>query len=161
MANADRPRGFWPHGKILRLSEYESGSACYPGDMVVLASDGQVDPSASAGTALLGCCISYASAAGQSVLVCDDPEQKYVVQADETQASSQAIVGCAADVVVTAGDSTFKTSRQELDSSDAAQSAGPLIILAKETRPDNAFGAQVDLIVKINEHQLKDAYNGV
>ncbi len=161
MANADRPRGFWPHGKVLRITEYESGSACYPGDMVVLASDGQVDPSASAGTAPLGCCLTYASAAGQSVMVCDDPEQKYVVQADETQASSQAIVGCAADIVVTAGNSTYKTSRQELDSSDLAQSSGPLIVLAREVRPDNAFGDQVDLIVKINTHQLAEAYNGV
>lgn len=161
MANADRPAGFRPFGKILRANVYQSGSACYPGDMVVLASDGQVDPAGSAGAQPLGVCLSYASAAGEDVLVCDDPMQLYIVQADETEASAQAIVGCAADMVVTSGNTTYKTSRMELDSSDAAQSGGPLIIVGYERRPDNAWGTNVDLIVRINDRQLNDAYNGI
>ncbi len=161
MANTDRPKGFWPHGKVLNSNVYESGSACFPGDMVTLASDGQVDPSGAAGTAPLGVCLSYASGAGVKILVADDPDQRFSVQADETHLTSQAIVGCACDVVITAGDTTYKTSRQELDSSDAAQSAGPLIILGIEPRPDNAWGTQVTAIVKINTHQLAEGYNGI
>jgi hypothetical protein len=64
MANLDRPRGFEPHGEIKQVVVQEAGSACFPGDMVALASDGQVDPVAT-GAKVLGLCLSYASAAGQ------------------------------------------------------------------------------------------------
>jgi hypothetical protein len=161
MANADRPRGFAPYGKIKSANTYEAGAACYPGDLVSLASDGQVDPTA-AGATILGCCLSYASAAGAKVLVSDDPEQRYVVQADETEVDAQTDIGNNCDITATAGNSTYKTSRQELDSSTIGTSAAQLTILDIEQRPDNAFGGFVDVIVRINEHQVqKDAFAGV
>ena len=153
MANSDRPRGFAPHGKVLRASVYEAGAAIYPGDMVKLSSDGQIDP-VSAGDPILGCALGYAAAAGDKVLVCDDPKQKYVVQADETEISAQSLVGNVADVVATAANTTYKCSRHELDSSDAGTTTAQLIILGIEARPDNAFGAQVDVICMINEDQF-------
>jgi hypothetical protein len=160
MANADRPCGFRPHGKILRANVYESGAAIYPGDAVKLSSDGQIDPAA-AGDALLGVALSYASAAGAEVLVADDPSQRFVVQADETQVDAQTDIGNVCDIVATAGNSTYKLSRMELDSSDVNTTSGQLCILGYERRADNALGTNVDAIVKINEHQLKDAFAGV
>lgn len=161
MANADRPRGFEPFGEIKSVGVYESGSACYPGDMVALASDGQVDPVA-AGATILGCCLSYASAAGARVLVADHPEQRFIVQADETEVDAQTDIGNNCDITATGGSSTYKTSRQELDSSTIAASAAQLTILDIEQRPNNAFGGFVDVIVRVNEHQVaKDAFAGV
>jgi hypothetical protein len=148
-------------GKVLRANYYEAGSAVYPGDLVALASDGQVD-AASAGGTILGCALTYASAAGTKVLVCDDPEQRYVVQADETEVDAQTDIGNNCDITATGGSSTYKTSRQELDSSSIGTSAAQLTILDIEQRPDNAFGGFVDVIVRINEHQVnKDAFAGI
>ena len=53
-----------------------------------------------------------------------------------------------------AGNTTYKASRQEVDSSSIGTgSGGQLVILGIEDRPDNALGAQVDVLVKINENQ--------
>lgn len=161
MANLDRPCGFRPYGPVKASKVMEAGSAIYPGDAVKLASDGQVD-SASAGNTLFGVALTYASAAGADVLVSYDPSQLYTVQSDETEASAQTVVGLNADIVATAGNSTYKASRQELDSSVAAAGGSQqLTIMGYEKRPDNAFGAQVDLIVKINENQLVDSFAGI
>lgn len=161
MANADRPRGFQPYGSVLKAVKMEAGSACYPGDAVKLASDGQVDP-ASAGDALLGVALNYASGAGEPITVSIDPSQLYIVQADTGEVSSQAAVGLVADIVATAGDSTLKISRQELDASAAAAGgAQQLLILGLEPRPDNAWGEFADLIVKINETQAEEDFAGI
>lgn len=161
MPNADRPRGFQPYGKVRQAIKMEAGSACYPGDALTLASDGQVDP-ASAGGAIVGIALNYASGAGEPVNVSVDPMQLYVVQADGSEISSQAAVGLVADITATAGDSTLKQSRQELDSS-AANTGGAqqLLIVGLEPRPDNAWGEFADLIVKINENQAEEDFAGV
>lgn len=159
MANQDRPRGFAPHGKVLRQNVYESGSACYPGDLVTLASDGQVDPTSGTGV-ILGVCMSYASGAGIKILVCDDPEQRFISQADETEIDAQTDIGQTCDATLTAGSSTYKTSRQEVDSSTIGSSK-QLVILDYEYRPDNALGGFVDAVVRINKHQLVDAFAGI
>lgn len=153
MANADRPQGLRPEGELKRSTEYEAGSEVFPGDLVAMAADGQVD-AAAAGGAALGVALTYASAAGEKVFVSDDPEQRYTVQADEADIADQASVGQNADIVAAAGDGTYKVSRQELDSSTAAAADGQLRILAKAKGENNDFGGQVELVVKINENQL-------
>jgi hypothetical protein len=160
MANADRPRGFWPVGKIKSANVYESGSAIAPGEFVRIAADGQIDAVA-AGETILGLALSYASGSGQDVLVCDDPEQRYIGQADETEIDAQTDVGNNCDVLATADNTTYKTARMEIDSSTIAASAAQLTILGIEKRPDNALGAQVDVVVRVNEHQLVDAFAGI
>jgi hypothetical protein len=161
MANLDQPRGFEVFGSLMRASVYESGSACYPGDMVALASDGQVDPAGATGS-LLGLCLSYASASGAQILVADHPDQLFSAQCDETEGDVQSDIGNTAGIVATAGNSTYKTSRQEIDSSDIAQgSSQALMVLGLDRTVNNAFGAQSKLIIRINEHQLKEASVGV
>jgi hypothetical protein len=160
MANADRPRGFECKGNPLRVNAYESGSACYPGDFVALASDGQVDPVA-AGAKILGLCLSYASAAGAEILVADHPDQLYVGQADESDLNAQTDIGNCCDIVATGGNSTYKTSRQEVDSSTVGASSAQLLILGIENRPNNALGEFVDVVVRVNESQMADSFAGV
>lgn len=160
MANRDKPCGARPFGRVRSAQIYEAGSAVYPGDFVRLASDGQVD-AAAAGATILGVALSYASAAGVKVLVSDHPDQRYVIQADEADVDAQTDIGNNCDHLATAGDSTYKVSRHELDSSTIAASAAGLTILDIEQRPDNALGTNVDVVVRINEHQLVDAFAGV
>jgi hypothetical protein len=159
MANFDRPRGFQPYGSLLRSSLYQAGSTVYPGDFVRLASDGQVD-AAAAGETLIGVALQYATV-GQDVMVSDDPDQRYVAQADEAELDAQTDVGQSVDIVATAGNSTYKTSRQEIDSSTAGTSSGQLLILALNTRPDLTGGANMEAICKINELQFVASFAGV
>ncbi len=161
MANKDTPKGFRPLGEPTQIVVMEAGSACYPGDMVRLASDGQVDP-ATAGATILGLCLDYASAAGTKVRVSVDPDQLYVGQADETELDAQTDIGNLCDILATSGNTTYKVSRQEVDSSTVGTgSGGQLVIMGLSSRIDNAFGAQAEVIVKINEHQLVTGFAGV
>jgi hypothetical protein len=153
MANPDLPKGFELWGNAVRINEYESGSACYPGDLVNLASDGQVDP-ASTGGIILGVCLSYASAAGVKIMVADHPDQLVACQADETEIDVQTDIGNMCDHVATAGNSTYKTSRHELDSSTVGTSAAGLQILRIEPVSGNALGTNVKVVCRINEHAL-------
>lgn len=152
MANLDRPKGFECYGEPLRVNPYESGSACYPGDLVAIAADGQVDPVA-AGAEILGVCLSYASAAGAVIMVADHPDQLISAQGDEAELDAQTDIGQCCDILATAGNSTYKTSRQEVDSSSVG-SAAQLQILRISTRQGNAGGANAEVVCRIHEHQL-------
>lgn len=150
MANADRPRGFMPVGKVKQVAIMEAGSTCYPGDFVSLASDGQVDPSAAAAD-IIGLCLDYATV-GQKVRVSVDPSQEYVGQATAGQIDAQTDIGQTCDILATAGNSTYKQSRQEIDSSSIGASQQLLLVrLAPEGL--NEFGTNAAVVVKINQNQ--------
>jgi hypothetical protein len=153
MANLNRARGFEPKGIPLRVNPYVAGSEIFPGDMVMgAASDGQVDASAGgAAELLLGSALNYASGAGAQVMVSDHPSQLYIVQmaSGETEASTQ--VGDYCEVKATAGNSTFKQSRQEVDTV-AETNTKPLRVVALDTVVNNAYGDNVDVVVSINTH---------
>jgi len=154
MANPDRPQGLVPADRPRQVTEYVAGAAIYPGDAVRMQDDGKVDPAA-ASEALLGIALSYAAADGDKVLVCDDPDQRYVVQADGADIDAQTDIGLNYDILATAGDSTYKVSRMEMDSSTGATTATlPLRLLSVGRRIDNEFGAQAECVVKINAAQL-------
>lgn len=154
MANRDEPKGLSPKGEPKRLNKYIAAGVIYPGDAVSQEAGGRV-VAASATSALIGVSASYSSGAGESVMVWDDPNQLFVVQADDSTVDAQTDIGLNYDLLATAGDSTYRVSRMELDASTQATTATlPLKLLAIEERPDNALGAQVDCIVKINNHQL-------
>lgn len=154
MANADRPSGAECWGEVLRAQRYVADEAIYPGDFVNLNSSGKVEP-ADASEALLGVALGYASTDGDSVMIADHPDQMFRIQADDADIDAQTDMGLNYNIVATAGDSTYKLSRMELDSDSAATTASlPLKLLDWDRRPDNALGAQVDCIVKINNHEL-------
>lgn len=156
MANRDEPQGFRPKGEPKRLTAYVAAGIIYPQEAVKLSS-GKVTQAAGGAEALLGVAASYAAADGDEVMVYDDPDQEYIVQADEADIDAQADIGKNAPVVATAGDAAYRIARQELDSSLAAADADlPLLIKGIDKRPNNALGAQVDCIVKISRNQLAD-----
>lgn len=156
MPNADRPKGFEPYGEVLNIGKYQAGSAVYPGDAVALASDGQVDPVAAGdGTRCLGVAASYASAAGEDLMVFDHPDQKFVGQADATQIDAQTDIGNTCNFITTAGNSAFQMSRMELDAADIGTTVtAQTRVLGIEEGPSNALGAQVKVVFKINQHEL-------
>lgn len=159
MANLDQPTGFRPAGEVKQAAPFECGSAVYPGDMVCIASDGQIDAVA-AGGAILGCALQY-GASGDKILVSIDGSQLYVVNASATELDAQTDIGNVADIVVGTASTLYRISRQELDTTTLSTTSGQLAILGIEPRPDNALGANVDVIVKINENQLKEAFAGI
>lgn len=157
MANDDRPRGAEPHGKVLRATKYVADAAIYPGDFVEPTSAGKVQALSSAtSNPILGVALSYAAADGDEVLVADHPDQLFKIQSDDaTEPAAQTAIGLNYDAVITAGNSTYKISRMELDgSSGATTAATPLRLVDIDNRPDNAFGANADCIVRINMHAL-------
>lgn len=160
MANLDRPRGFVPKGKVQQAIKAQAGSTIYPGEFVSLASDGQWDATA-AGAVVGGLALQYAAAAGDYLMVSIAPDQLYLGQADESELDAQTDIGNCCDIVATAGNSTYKAARQEIDSSTVAGSSAQLIIMDINPRPGNAAGEFAEVVVKINEHQFKTAYAGV
>lgn len=166
MANKDRARGFEPHGSLLRQEPYVAGAEVFPGDAVVLSDDGKVDPATSAASPILGVALTYAAADGDEVMVADHPDQQLIVQADGSDIDAQTDIGNNALILSTAGDSTYRVSRQELDSSTlsaVATTSGsyPLRVMRVDARPDNEAGAQVDVVVAINNHQLGQSRDGI
>lgn len=159
MANLDMPRGFMCKGVPLRVNKYEAGSTVYPGSLVTMASDGQCDE-VTAGVVILGLAMSYATV-GLPLLVADDPNQLIIGQCDETEIDAQTDIGNCCDIVATAGNSTYKASRQEVDSSNQGTGTAQLMILGIVDSPNNVLGEFVDVICKINEHQLANTVAGV
>jgi hypothetical protein len=158
MANADRPRGFEPWGKVLRTSEYVAGASIKPGDALVLSSDGKVDPVATGGSAYTSFVLGVAATAaadGEAIQVYDHPDQMYVVQADGADIAAQTDIHLNYGILGTSADTTYDISRMELDSSSGGlTNTLSLKLLRIDKRDDNALGAQVDCVVRINNNQL-------
>lgn len=151
MANADRPTGLRPFERILRETPYVAGGTIYPNEAVKMNSSGQIVVAA-AGDALRGAAANYATS-GQTVLVLDDPSQKFVIQAEGSVAATD--VGLNADIVATAGNSSYRQSRMELDAATLATTTAQLRILALSPAIDNAAGSAAKCVVVINEHELR------
>lgn len=160
MANADKPRGLRPAERVMRQTPYVADGTIYPGDAVKIEDDGKV-VSASASDALLGVAVNYATA-GDKIMVLDDPDQKFVVQADDGTALAQTGIGLNYNIVATSGNSSYRQSRMELDSdSGATTSTLPLRLLGFDASIDNAAGEFAECVVVINNHQLRKASAGL
>lgn len=157
MANKDRPRGAEPWGELLRVTERQAGGAIGIGDIVALDADGEVVVVAASGSqtdlACLGAAITSASAQGDKVIVADHPDQLFRIQADGADIDAQTDINQNYGIVATAA--VGGESRHELDSSSGTADATESLKLLEIDRTEgNALGAQVDCIVKINNHQL-------
>lgn len=163
MANVDLPRGFRPYGDIKSCNSYSAGGTIYPGDAVKFSAGTSSTTvrraevvAGTAGAALCGVALNYAVAGGK-VLVADDPSQLFVGQCDEADFDNQVDLGLNASILATAGSSTYKVSRMEVDSSTLATTATlELKVLGYIERQDgkNEMGANAEVIFKINNHQL-------
>lgn len=88
--------------------------------------------------------------------VLDDPSQLFLIQADEDIV--QADIGKNADIVGTGGSTVNGISSMELDSSTVANTAALNVkIVGLSASPDNAFGTNAVVVVKINEHMYGSA----
>ena len=153
MANKDTPQGLRPYGEVKQISVEQAGAEVFPGDAVIKAADGQVDP-VTAGNDIYGVALTHAAAANDDVNISVAPDQQYVIQANGAEIANQDDMGQNAEILATAGNTTFDQSRMELDSNTLKTSTGQLNIIDIDQRPDNALGLNVDVIVKINEHQI-------
>ena len=178
MANADRPKGFYPlrhlAGGVIRSNGIYTiastyGANIFRGDAVKMASDGTLNVAAAGDTILgvfEGC--AYTDSTGAPIFspywptgitatdiiayVYDDPWIAYGIQVDGTIAATE--VGTCADIVANAGSTTTGNSGFELNSSTGSGSA-QCKILGIVPDPENSWGANVDVIVIINESFLK------
>ena len=182
MANKDSAFGLRPIGKVGQnrdnqgLSEYDiaaSASAIYFNDPVEILSTGTIGVAA-ATDALLGSLggvfftdastskptfANHLDASNTATdikgFVSDDPYERFEVQADGATAAAD--VGLNADIVQAAGSSPDYVSKVELQTSDQKTGTAQLRILgiSKDIENNEAGSANVNLVVLINEHQLK------
>ena len=182
MANKDAAFGLRPIGKVGQnrdnqgLSEYDiaaSASAIYFNDPVEILSTGTIGVAA-ATDALLGSLggvfftdastskptfANHLDASNTATdikgFVSDDPYERFEIQSDGATEATD--VGQNADIVYAAGSSPDYVSKVELDESDHKDATAQLRIIGISKDPDNneAGSANVNLVVLINEHQLK------
>jgi hypothetical protein len=191
MANKDAAFGLKAIGKVGQnrdaqgLSEYSiaaSATAIYQWDPVKMKSDGTIEVAA-AGDALLGSLngvfytdastskptwanhLAASNTAADIVgFVADDPYQRFEIQSNNSGASAATDVFNVADIAYTAGSSPNFVSKVELDDATlAAGSSAQLTILSVSNDPDNndVASANVNWIVRINEHNLALGSNGI
>jgi hypothetical protein len=189
--NQDAPFGLRPIGKVGQnrdnqgLSEYSiaaSATAIYQGDAVKMANTGTIVV-AGAGGAITGALTgifftdantskpTYANHLNASNtatdivgFISDDPYERFEIQSNNTGASATTDIFNVADIVYAAGSSPDFVSQVELDDSTlAAGSSATLQILGVSRDPSNntVGAANVNWIVRINEHELDMNVNGV
>ena len=191
MANKDAPFGLKPIGKVGQnrdnqgLSEYDiaaSATAIYFQDPVKMVDTGTIGVAA-AGDALLGSITGVfftdastskptfanhldASNAATDIkgFVTDDPYERFEIQTNNSGASATTDIFNVADIVYAAGSSPDYVSQVELNDSTLANgSSATLQILGLSKDPDNSDvgSANVNWVVRINEHLLDMNVNGV
>ena len=189
--NQDAPFGLKPIGKVGQnrdnqgLSEYliaASSSAIYFQDPVKMAASGAIVV-AGAGGAILGSLggifftdantskptfANHLDASNTATdikgFISDDPYERFEIQSNNSSGSNVNDVFAVADLVYAAGSSPDYVSGVELDDSTLANgSSATLQILGLSRDPDNSDvdSANVNWIVRINEHELDMNVNGV
>ncbi len=161
MANKDQTRGFRPHGKVRSANPYVTSAIVYPGDLVVLGSDGKIAVAAAGTVPSLGVALTYA-ASGASCLVADAPDQLFTCQTDDNTVAAQTNLGLNYDITVGTASTLYKRSACEIDASTGTTDSNKAIrVLRLAPEIDNAFGDQADVICKINNHRLGNAVEGL
>jgi hypothetical protein len=153
MANRDIVDGAKPYGPCLRIRPYKAEAAVYPGDLLKQNAAGTVEQAA-ASNACIGVALTYAAAAG-TVLVADHPDQEFVMQVDTNDVDAQTDMGLNYNITVASANTTYRRSGMEIDGTTGATTATlPIKVLRALPAVDNALGANVKVICKINNHQL-------
>ena len=191
MANQDAAFGLKPIGKVGQnrdnggLSEYDiaaSATAIYFNDPVKMKNDGTIEV-AGAGGAILGSLggvfftdantskptfANHLKASNTATdikgFISDDPYERFEIQTNNTGASANTDIFNVADIEYTAGSSPDFVSKVELnDSTLASGSSATLQILGLSRDPSNneVGSANVNWVVRINEHELDMNVNGV
>jgi hypothetical protein len=152
MANKDQVKGFQPFGPVLRAQSYLAGGTVYEGDLVKQGGAGDV-VAGTAGAAAIGVALNYATS-GQQVLVADHPDQMFVGQVDDSSVDAQTDLGLNYSLVAGSANTTYRTSGMEIDGDTQHTNVLELKVLRILPAADNALGANVKCVCKINIHQL-------
>jgi hypothetical protein len=166
MANLDNPHGLnavkMLNGGRIPMNKYTSSAttAIYQGDVVTLRANGLVATLKTTGGAenILGVAACYA-AVSTDVWVYDHPETVFEIQSDgttdpSTAAAALAIVGETGPLIVTAGNTTTKVSKHEIDyDAITTGTADPLQIIGYYQGVDNDNTlAHARFLVLLREH---------
>jgi hypothetical protein len=159
MANPNKAFGFQVvtvDGKECRAKKYiKATGIVYPGDVLVLGSAGTVSVAAT-GQAMVGVAAEYRASADTDIMVYDDPSAEFVAQVSGSFALAD--IGQNADVLATTGNTTLKSSKQQIESvSMGTTSTLQWKILGLYNKGDNAVGANAIVRVRPNNHVLKSA----
>lgn len=177
MANVDNPRGFTPLSRCPKVNsvaqKYTIASAyaanIFPGDAVTRVTGGTIERAAADG-AVIGICagVNYIDSNGTpqwgywptgtavkagteaEILIYDDPDEIFVVQVDGTGALTD--VGALTDTVLGTGSALFNRSKDEVNATTAT-TIKVWRVVGKYESPENAWGANVDVLVKAYMHQ--------
>jgi hypothetical protein len=159
MANIDRPHGFNCKGPSLRVNRYtqdaSDSTAIFKGDVVDMDNDGNVSPAAVDSIVKIGAAETYSEAStattnASPMILNDHPSQLYFAQDDAATTSAQTDMGNSVDHVAGAGSTTTLLSAHELGLGSLSTSNGGFVLLGLLERPDNAFGANADIVCQLN-----------
>lgn len=161
MANTFAPFGLRlvdSEGKEFKGRRYVkvTGSAIYPGDVVKQDSSGGVTVAA-AGDTPIGVSLEYKPSANvDPILICDDPNATFEIQADNLVAAADVFQN--SEITATTGDTGLLRSKQDLDvASFGTGSTKVLKILGLSSIGENAYGSYARMLVKFNVHTLKSS----
>lgn len=164
MANTDAAYGFKPWGPLLSSFPYTkdaSAAESFINDVMMGEADGGVAPATAGSVNVLGSNLTYsAGSTAATVMISDDPDQKYQAQEDGTVTGGVAGIHAVIDHIAGAGSSTTKLSGHELDSSDLNVSGGGFQLVDLVNREDNEVAANAEWICRINLH-LSEVAGGV
>lgn len=153
MANKDIVQGCLPYGPVLRVRPYTAAGTIYKGDPIKLKADGGVEV-ATAGDACVGVAAAYAVAT-ESVLVWDHPDQEFECQSDDATIDAATDMNQNYQFVFGSASTLYRRSGVEIDGdSGATNSNYQAKVLRMKPVVANALGANVVVILKLNNHQL-------
>jgi hypothetical protein len=156
MANVDRPIGFRTYGDVLSLRPYdiETATAVFINDLVSAdAADGYIDAATAGATCMIGASQEYHTTGAVAIIVADHPHQLFLCQDNAGATLTVADNHSCADHEAGSGSSTTMLSGHELDASTAGNTNTGFTIVDLDDRPDNAWGAWGDLIVRPYDHK--------
>jgi hypothetical protein len=149
-----------PHGSILRQNTYVSAGEIKVGDVVVLNSAGKVAVAAAGTTTgILGVANSYASAVDKDVIVCDHPEQEYLIKRSSSAPVNQTDYMLNYDLVATT--SSTKDSKHTLDSSTGATTATLAFKAVRDSKQAVTSIGDSECVVRVNQSAFRAGTLGV
>src|SRR5262245_12103641 len=118
MANTNAPFGFRPAHAVryMTVMDKATAAAIVPGDLVTMRADGRAIRATAGAVELIGASMSYARSTDTTVIVCNDPDQKYWVQISGVTGGAKTTIGLNADILATAFNTTTLRSKMTVDS---------------------------------------------
>jgi ABC-type tungstate transport system permease subunit len=149
-----------PHGSILRQNTYVSAGVIKVGDVCVLNNAGKVAVAAAGTTTgIIGVANSYAKAADVDVIVCDHPEQEYLIKRSGAAPVAQTDYMLNYDLV--AGTSTTYESAHTLDSASGATTATLAFKAVRSSKQAVTSIGDSECVVRVNQSAFRAGTLGV